>query len=194
MKNAGEAAKTEKNIRDPNRGFKIDITGKLIIEEPKRGDNKHSDSDSDNDNIDEGNKKKIPTDDSDGDEEVAENSEAKSRKRKASSSISHASGKTGASSKYVAGGKGIHRPLSEAASGYSNVSGKTDVSAYGGDYRAKKSKGDMKKKGAFDPYAYIPLTRNSLNKRKRAKNSGKFKHIVEAARKGAAAGSKRRKF
>ena len=162
----------------------------MIIEEPKRGGNKHSDTDSDSGNIDEENKKKIPTDDSDGDDEVAENSKAKTRKRKASSSFSQAS------SKYVAGGRGIHRPLSEAASAYSNVSGKTDVSkkstAYGSDYRAKKSKGDMKKKGAFDPYAYIPLTRNSLNKRKRAKNSGQFKNIVQAARKGAAAGSKRR--
>lgn len=199
MKVIGAAVETKKNIKDPNRGFKMDISGKLIIEEPKRGsNNKQSDSDSENDNIDEEiKKKKIPTDESDGDDEVAENSKAKSRKRKASSSLSQASGKTGASTKYVAGGTGIHRPLSVAASRYSNVSGKTDVSkkstAYGSDYRAKKSKGDMKKKGALDPYAYISLSRNSLNKRKRAKSSGQFKNIVQGARKGAAAGSKRRK-
>lgn len=124
----------------------------------------------------------------------------KSRKRKASSSLSQASGKTGTSSKYVAGGKGIHRPLNGATSvrsGYTNMTGKstksTKSTAYGSEYRAKKSTGDMKKKGALDPYAYIPLSRNTLNKRKRAKNSGQFKSIVQAARKGAAAGAKRRR-
>lgn len=84
-------------------------------------------------------------------------------------------------------------------SGYTNATSKTDATgksttAYGSEYRSKKSKGDIKKKGAVDPYAYIPLSRNTLNKRKRAKNAGQFKSIVEAARKGAAAGSKRRKF
>lgn len=79
-------------------------------------------------------------------------------------------------------------------SGYTNGTNKTETSrAHGSEYRAKKSKGDMKKKNSLDPYAYIPLSRNTLNKRKRAKNSGQFKSIVNAAKKGAAAGSKRRK-
>lgn len=81
IKNIGEVGELKKN-RDPNRGFKIDISGKLIIEEPKRGDNKHSDTDSDNDDIDEEKTKKTPIDDSDGDDELAENCKAKSRKRK----------------------------------------------------------------------------------------------------------------
>lgn len=141
--------------------------------------------------------KKIPVDNSDDDDdETTENIKSKARKRKANSSLSQASGSVG--SKYVAGGKGIHRPLNGAASVYSNVSGKTAASkkstAYGSEYRAKKSEGDQKKKGALDPYAYIPLSRNTLNRRKRAKNSGQFKSIVQAARKGAAAGSKRRKL
>lgn len=192
---------TTKKSKDANRGFKTDITGKLIIEEPKRGGNKNDDTDSDEDDDDmEGGdqkQKKAQSDDSDDDDEFTENAKMKSRKRKANSALSQASGKTGASSKYVAGGKGIHRPLNGAASvrsGYTNVSGKSAKStAYGSEYRSKKSTGDMKKKGAHDPYAYIPLSRNTLNKRKRAKNSGQFKSVVQAARKGAAAGAKRRK-
>lgn len=173
----------------------------MIIEEPKRGKNKDdSDSDDDDDDddadgMDKKDARNSEVDASDSDDELMENAKMKSRKRKASSALSQASGKTGASSKYVAGGKGIHRPMSGAASvrsGYTNGTRKsTDV---GSEYRSKKSKGDMKKKGGLDPYAYIPLSRNTLNKRKRAKNSGQFKSIVQAARKGAAAGSKRRRL
>lgn len=169
----------------------------MIIEEPKRGKNK-DDSDSDDDDDDDADgmdqKEAKNEDASDSDDELMENARMKSRKRKASSALSQASGKTGASSKYVAGGKGIHRPISGAASvrsGYTNGTRKS--TEFGSEYRSKKSKGDMKKKGGLDPYAYIPLSRNTLNKRKRAKNSGQFKSIVQAARKGAAAGSKRRR-
>lgn len=35
----------------------------------------------------------------------------------------------------------------------------------GAEYKAKKAGGDVKKKGKPDPYAYIPLSRASLNKR-----------------------------
>lgn len=203
MKNAaGEASSgAVKKTKDENRGFKTDITGKLIIEEPKRGKNK-DDSDSDDaddddaaaDGMGQADLKKPDVDASDSDDELMENAKMKSRKRKASSALSQASGKTGTSSKYVAGGKGIHRPVSGAASvrsGYTNGTRKS--TEFGSEYRSKKSKGDMKKKGGLDPYAYIPLSRNTLNKRKRAKNSGQFKSIVQAARKGAAAGSKRRR-
>lgn len=188
--------------KDANRGFKTDISGKLIIEEPKRGKkNDDTDSDDDDDNsdadgMDKNQTKKPELDASDSDDELMENAKMKSRKRKANSSVSQVSGKTGGSSKYVAGGKGIHRAMSGAASvrsGFTNGTRKS-TTENGGEYRAKKSKGDMKKKGGLDPYAYIPLSRNTLNKRKRAKNSGQFKNIVQAARKGAAAGSKRRRL
>lgn len=184
--------------KDANRGFKTDLTGKLIIEEPKRGaknDDSDSDDDSDEEGMDQNEANKPASDASDSDDEAAENAKMKkSRKRKASSALSQASGKTGTSSKYVAGGKGIHRPISGAASVRSNYTNGTKKSTeFGSEYRSKKSKGDMKKKGGLDPYAYIPLSRNTLNKRKRAKNSGQFKSIVQAARKGAAAGSKRRR-
>lgn len=177
----------------------MDHSGKLIIEEPKRGGNKSNDTDSD-DEIDENENenKEISAEESDSDNEATENARAKNRKRKANSAVSQASGKTGT---YVAGGKGIHRPLNGAASvrsGYTATTAKTSASkgtsAYGSEYRAKKAKGDMKKKSSVDPYAYIPLSRNTLNKRKRAKNSGQFKSIVQGAKKGAAAGAKRRKI
>ena len=76
--------------------------------------------------------------------------------------------------------------------------------------------GDIKKKGMPDPYAYIPLTRNTLNRRwifhnscidchyflivnlilplkhfrKKKKSAGQFKSIVRSAKKGAATGNK----
>lgn len=35
----------------------------------------------------------------------------------------------------------------------------------GSEYKSKKAKGDIKKKGKLDPYAYLPLRRSNLNKR-----------------------------
>lgn len=187
-----------------NRGFKIADDGRLIIEEPKRGYGNAAESDSDDDDDDdklpgESTKRTIADSDSDEDDEVTENAKAQKRKRKASGALSSASGQTGKSSKYVAGGKGIHRPLGAASlrSGYSQVSKattKAPSTSYGSEYKSKKARGDIKKKNTVDPYAYIPLSRASLNKRKAAKSSGQFKSIVTGARKGAAAGAKRSKI
>lgn len=162
--------------RDVNRGFKMATDGRLIIAEPKRGDRRNdSESDDDEDIGDKdvpGNSKKRPIaadSDSDGD-----NEDVPPRKRKTTGPLSQASGKTGVSGgskKYVAGGKGIHRPVGGAASVASGASRmsmattKAAASQYGSEYKAKKSKGDTKKKGKLDPYAYIPLSRNMLNKR-----------------------------
>ncbi|KAJ8014068.1 hypothetical protein DPEC_G00036410 [Dallia pectoralis] len=79
--------------------------------------------------------------------------------------------------KYKAGGSGIHRPLG----------GSRDM---GGDYKAKKGKGDVKRKGKVDPYAYIPLKKSQLNRRKKAKMQGQFKGMVRGAQKGALSGKK----
>ncbi|KAM8806123.1 RRP12-like protein [Eudromia elegans] len=54
--------------------------------------------------------------------------------------------------RYRAGGSGIHRQLDKEP-------------AFGTEYRSKKGKGDVKKKGQLDPYAYIPLNRAKLNRR-----------------------------
>ncbi|XP_010773305.1 RRP12-like protein [Notothenia coriiceps] len=82
--------------------------------------------------------------------------------------------------KYKAGGSGIHRPLR----------GSEDT---GAEYKSKKGKGDVKKTGKHDPYAYIPLKKSQLNRRKRAKLQGQFKGMVRGAQKGAMSGKKMQK-
>ncbi|XP_003738817.1 RRP12-like protein [Galendromus occidentalis] len=67
------------------------------------------------------------------------------------------------------------------------------TASVGNEYRSKKAKGDVKSKGQrFDPYAYIPMSRSTLNKRKRAKLSGQFNSVVKSASKGARKGMKQR--
>uniref|UniRef100_A0A2M4A4V3 Uncharacterized protein n=1 Tax=Anopheles triannulatus TaxID=58253 RepID=A0A2M4A4V3_9DIPT len=202
---SGSAAQRKK---DPNRGFKTAADGRLIIEDIED----YSDSDEDPDDAlgyaDKAKKRVYDQDDSDEDSEnegqhgAAQDDEddgPSSRKRKAIDALSARSGMTGASSgRYVAGGKGIHRPTAASVrSGYSGRSVKSTKTAKsnastGTEYRSKKAAGDMLKKGKHEPYAYVPLSRNSLNRRKRAKNAGQFKSIARGARKGAAAGSKKR--
>ncbi|GAB0192129.1 RRP12-like protein [Grus japonensis] len=80
---------------------------------------------------------------------------------------------------YRAGGSGIHRQLDKEP-------------AFGAEYRSKKGKGDVKKKGQLDPYAYIPLNRAKLNRRKRAKMQGQFKGLMKGAQRGAKAGRRNR--
>ncbi|KAM8858593.1 RRP12-like protein isoform 2-T2 [Spinachia spinachia] len=82
--------------------------------------------------------------------------------------------------KYKAGGSGIHRP----------IAGREDM---GADYKSRKGKGDVMKKGKHDPYAYIPLKKAQLNRRKRAKLQGQFKGMVRGAQKGALSGKKMQK-
>uniref|UniRef100_A0A7N8XT35 Ribosomal RNA processing 12 homolog n=1 Tax=Mastacembelus armatus TaxID=205130 RepID=A0A7N8XT35_9TELE len=60
-------------------------------------------------------------------------------------------------------------------------------------YLFQKGKGDVKKKGKLDPYAYIPLKKAQLNRRKRAKLQGQFKGMVRGAQKGALSGKKMQK-
>uniref|UniRef100_A0A3P8ZUF6 Uncharacterized protein n=1 Tax=Esox lucius TaxID=8010 RepID=A0A3P8ZUF6_ESOLU len=55
-----------------------------------------------------------------------------------------------------------------------------------------KGKGDVKRKGKVDPYAYIPLKKAQLNRRKKAKMQGQFKGMVRGAQKGALSGKKQR--
>ncbi|XP_061083822.1 RRP12-like protein [Conger conger] len=82
--------------------------------------------------------------------------------------------------KYKAGGSGIHRPLSQKK-------------GFGAEFKAKKGKGDIKQKGKCDPYAYIPLKKSQLNRRKKAKLQGQFKGMVRGAQKGARLGKRMQK-
>ncbi|XP_075072014.1 RRP12-like protein [Mixophyes fleayi] len=86
----------------------------------------------------------------------------------------------GKTSQYKAGGSGIHRPLSKKPE-------------FGTNYKSKKGKGDVKQKDKHDPYAYIPLNKSKLNRRKKAKMQGQFKGLVKAAQRGAQSGRRKRK-
>jgi ribosomal RNA-processing protein 12 len=166
-----------KKAVEKDRGFKTASDGRLIIKDDS------SDSDS-------GKKNKLNFDSDDSasdvdDKSVAETLVLSDRKRKRAASV-----KSGISSvsqpplKYKTGGVGIHRSTS-ASSVRSGVS-----SAPGTEYKSKKAKGDVKKKGKPDPYAYLPLQRSAINKRKRSKAAGQFKNIIKGAKSGALKGAK----
>ncbi|XP_068987520.1 RRP12-like protein isoform X4 [Bombus flavifrons] len=80
-------------------------------------------------------------------------------------------------------GSGIHRPLKKSRTEY----------IPGAEYKASKAGGDVKRKGKPDPYAYVPLSRAALNKRKKKQNASKFQNIIKGAKKGAKIGMKQRK-
>ncbi|KFQ78909.1 RRP12-like, partial [Phaethon lepturus] len=103
----------------------------------------------------------------------------KSRKRRFREEPDDEEPEAGTYPQYRAGGSGIHRQLDKEP-------------AFGAEYRSKKGKGDVKKKGQLDPYAYIPLDRARLNKRKRAKIQGQFKGLMKGAQRGAKAGRRSR--
>ncbi|KAJ2940324.1 hypothetical protein O0L34_g11907 [Tuta absoluta] len=161
-------------------GFKTAADGRLIIT-----DDAFDDDDDDD-------KEPRPSGDIDSDTDDTDNEEKDSKpskltkpgtKRRYDDILSIKSGRSGRSrastvtvgSKYKAGGKGIHRPLGSAAS---------VASGAGTEYRSKKAKGDIKKKGKHDPYAYLPLSRKNLNKRTKATNTKQFKGVVKSKTKG----------
>ncbi|XP_022106693.1 RRP12-like protein [Acanthaster planci] len=78
--------------------------------------------------------------------------------------------------KYQAGGIGIHRPVAVA---------KRTLKELGREYKAKKAKGDVKKKDKHDPYAYVPLNRQQLNRRMKAKSAGPWKKLAPKGKRGA---------
>lgn len=84
-------------------------------------------------------------------------------------------------SRYRAGGSGIHRPLNQP----------NKQKRPGDTYKSKRGAGgDRKLSNKHDPYAYIKLDFNALNKRKRGQFKGQFEQIVGAAKRGASRGAK----
>ncbi|CAJ1067594.1 RRP12-like protein [Xyrichtys novacula] len=144
-------------------GFKVTSDGRLIIRE---------DEEEDGNEKDEGEMKDIL--------EEAGVKSRKTQKRKFRDDNFDEDMDVEPQLKYKAGGSGIHRALG----------GRPEV---GADYQSKKGKGDVKKKGKLDPYAYIPLKKAQLNRRKRAKLQGQFKGMVRGAQKGALSGKKMHK-
>ena len=51
----------------------------------------------------------------------------------------------------------------------------------------------MKLRGRPDPYVYVPLLGQKLNRRKRAKLAGQFRGVLRKAKSGSASGTKLRK-
>ena len=64
------------------------------------------------------------------------------------------------------------------------------MSKYFGSLSLQRARGDVKKVGKPDPYAYLPLMRQKLNRRKQAKLAGQFSGFMKKAKKGSALGAK----
>ncbi|CAK1589953.1 unnamed protein product [Parnassius mnemosyne] len=174
----------EKAQKKKDGGFRTAPDGRLIISEDAFDDEDEPPKPSGD----------IDSDTDDTDNEATEAKPSKllkpGSKRRYDDILSIKSGRSNKSrastatlSRYTTGGRGIHRPLGSAASVASSV---------GTEYRSKKAKGDIKKKGKPDPYAYLPLSRKNLNKRKKATTSKQFKGIVKSKTKGVKLKSKRK--
>lgn len=97
----------------------------------------------------------------------------------------------------TAGGSGIHRQIRKEATVQDlkalrkkkKKNNKSEIPNLktGKEYRARKARGDVKLKGKPDPYAYIPLSRKLLNRKKKVNN------IVKSAIRGAKIGAKLKK-
>jgi ribosomal RNA-processing protein 12 len=146
--------------------FKMASDGRMIIQEDHDDESTHKNKGKSDD----------PIDDLDELLDAFEGPSKKSRKRRIAGDDYD---EDEAPKKYQAGGTGIHRPVKKSL-------------PPGAEYKSKKARGDVKKEGKPDPYAYIPLDMSSLNKRKRAKMKGQLKNFVRGAKKGAQKGKKMR--
>ncbi|KAF4533272.1 hypothetical protein B566_EDAN010507 [Ephemera danica] len=168
------------DAKDKNRGFKSAPDGRLIIT---------ADSDSEDGGDSQLQKKRksgisIASDDDLEDEEVEESTTGRSvlvpesKRRRALSTSSDAV--TEPAMKYKAGGSGIHRPSRPDSKPKSKNSDNTAAEHTGMEFRAKKARGDVKKKGKPDPYA------------KSKKCAGQLKRLESSAKKGAKRGKNAR--
>ncbi|XP_017778728.1 PREDICTED: RRP12-like protein [Nicrophorus vespilloides] len=168
-------AEAKKKAKD--RGFKTTTDGRLIINELDSDD---SDGGGGAKRVPKASKINFGESDSDTDcDDDAATEILRDSKRKRSDASSVASSMV---SKYKPGGSGIHRNVGASTSSV--------YSGTGSEYKSKKASGDVKKKNKVDPYAYVPLERSTLNKRKKTKRLGQFKNIIGAARLGAKKGLK----
>lgn len=199
-KTAADVAKSqEKKRKEKDGGFKIAPDGRLIIKDD-------SDDDDSDDEARATGKKDFMSMALDSDEEDEEKEGANTfralvstnaaRKRKMMGGSQATSRRSAATTtatarepamKYQAGGSGIHRPVRRDAKAKEQA-----TNTFGAEYRSTKARGDVKRKGKPDPYAYVPLNKSTLNKRKKAKYEGQFKNLVNAAKMGAASGAKKK--
>jgi ribosomal RNA-processing protein 12 len=167
-----EGKSTNPSQRAIKHNFKTTQDGRLIITESEEKGEKIS-------------KKRVVEDDLDDLFESMEAGPLKKRKRNMlSDSAMDDNDDDSRKMKYKAGGGGIHRSINKF---------KDSTTDTGKEYKSKKGVGDVKKSNKVDPYAYLPLQFQSLNKRKKMKSSGQFKNLVKGARKGAQKGQKQKK-
>ncbi|XP_033632668.1 RRP12-like protein [Asterias rubens] len=165
--------KTEKSYTGVKHNFKTMPDGRLIITEPNDDEDGQEGKKSGPGKKRKG-KASEEADELDEmmDEELA--ARKTNRKRKMEDfSISDDEDET--PNKYQAGGSGIHRPIAVA---------KRTLKEPGAEYKAKKAKGDIKKKNKDDPYAYLPLNRQQLNRRIKAKSGGLWKKVAPKGKRG----------
>jgi len=160
----------EKKAKEKNGGFELAPDGRLLI--------KDSDDEEEEDGRDD-----LEDEDNEGDKSL-QDLMSSSRKRKHGTSVASSRKSNQRPMKYQAGGSGIHRPLQQKDA--------STASNYGSEYRSAKAPGDVKRKGKPDPYAYVPLQKGALNKRKKQKFEGQFKNLVQGAKKGAQSGGRKR--
>ncbi|PIK40031.1 putative RRP12-like protein isoform X1 [Apostichopus japonicus] len=155
--------------------FKKLPDGRLVITEPKDDEDEKPSSG--------GRKRKMEPDD---DLEAMMDQELLSRKKmkKKWNDMDSSDDEDEVGSKYQAGGKGIHRVLP----------GQKKPKVVGIDYKSKKAGGDIKRKGKPDPFAYLPMSRKQLNRRKKKQTSGTWKQIAKTGhRKGSGGADKEQK-
>jgi len=63
----------------------------------------------------------------------------------------------------------------------------------GKEYKSKKATGDVQVSGRYEPFAYVPMNPQLLNKRKQQKVKKQYKTVVSSAQKGATKGRNIRK-
>ncbi|CAH2052754.1 unnamed protein product, partial [Iphiclides podalirius] len=167
-------------------GFRTAADGRLIIsedladdEEPRPSGDIDSDTDDTDDESGKATRLLMPGAKRRFDDILSVKSGRSRASRASAATTATTATATTGTGKYRAGGRGIHRPLGSAASGA------------GKEYSSKKAKGDVKKRGKPDPYAYLPLSRKNLNKRKKAVTSKQFKGIVKSKTKSTNLRSKR---
>jgi len=163
--------------RETKERFPMTEDGKIVIAEDDFDPTKRS------------TKRKLDSDEDDSESENADNApfddatvfSALSKYTTTSAVSKGSKGTSFSAMSYRTGGRGIHRDTTREK--------QEDL---GSEYKSKKAGGDMKRRGKPDPYAYIPLDRRALNKRKAKKMAGQFNAVVRSAKRGASRGSKQR--
>nr|XP_018898188.1 PREDICTED: RRP12-like protein [Bemisia tabaci] len=170
-----------KKRKSKDLGFKTTSDGKLIIREDSGSDSEDEDPKNSLNKGVESLRIELSDEEEEEKVDVTKNLDAllKDRvMRKRKLSMSDSGDALDPKMKYQAGGLGIHRPLSTKDRIIPRSKSQKPKTP-GSEYKAQKAGGDLRKKGKFEPYSYVPLQRTWLNKRKKFKAAGQFKDLVK---------------